>query len=207
MGRKSLAKERRAQIIDAFYQCIKKYGLHGASTRRIAEEAGVQPSILHHYFKDRDEMIEELVSSIVESTSERYLAEMNRHKNPATKFTKTVDFLFGPEMMNDDEFVFFYDCWAEARQNEKVRQSFSKLYHSFRAGIIELLARTNKSVGMSPAQIRELATMVVSIQDGVSIQWDMDRKNVNLKKMSRMTKQLIELYVEDIQSKRGNQRK
>ena len=207
MGRKSLAKERRAQILDAFYQCIKKYGLHGASTRRIAEAAGVQPSILHHYFKDRDEMIEELVSSIVESMSKPYLAEIDRYKNPTTRFNKAVDFLFGPEMISDDDFGFFYDCWAEARRNEKVRQSFTKLYHSFRAGIIELLARTNKSVGMSPAQTKELATMVVAIQDGVSVQWDMDRKNVDLKKMARMTKLLIELYVEDIQSKKGNRNK
>jgi AcrR family transcriptional regulator len=205
MGRKSLAKERRAQIIDAFYRCIKKHGLHDASTRRIAEEAGVQPSILHHYFKDRDEMIEELVANIVENISARYLDEFNRHENPATRFNKAVDFLFGPEMINDADFGFFYDCWAEAQRNEKVRKSFTKLYNSFRAGIIEILVRTNKSAGLSPAQTRELATMVVAIQDGVSIQWDMDRKNVHLKKMARMTKQLIELFIEDIQSKKRNQ--
>jgi AcrR family transcriptional regulator len=201
MGRKSLAPERRAQILDAFYQCIRKYGLHGASTRRIAQEAGVQPSILHHYFKDRDEMIEELVANIVDNISVRYLAEIDRHKNPKTKFNKAVAFLFGSEMINDDDFGFFYDCWAEARRNEKVRESFTRLYHSFRAGIIELLVRTNKSVGLSRAQTKELSTMVVALQDGVSIQWDMDRENVDLKKMARMTKHLIELYIEDIQSK------
>jgi AcrR family transcriptional regulator len=207
MGRKSLAKERRAQIIDAFYRSIKKHGLHGASTRRIAEEAGVQPSILHHYFKDRDEMIEELVASIVENMSERYLAEIDRYKNPETRFNKAVNFLFGPEMISDDDFGFFYDCWAEARRNKRVRQSFTKLYHYFRSAIINLLARTNKSIGLSPAQVKELATMVVAMQDGVSIQWDMDRRNVNLKKMARLTKQLIELYTEDVQSEQVNRRK
>jgi AcrR family transcriptional regulator len=206
MGRKSLAKERRAQILDAFYRCIKKYGLHGASTRRIAEEAGVQPSILHHYFKDRDEMIEELVANIVDNISVRYLVEIDRHKNPATRFNRAVEFLFGPEMINGDDFGFFYDCWAEAQRNEKVRRSFTKLYHSFRAGIIRLLARTNKSTGMSPAQTKELATMVVAIQDGVSVQWDMDRKNVNLKKMAHMTKQFIELYIEANSRKKGNEK-
>lgn len=197
MGRKSLAKERRAQIIDAFYRCIKTHGLHGASTRLIAEEAGVQPSILHHYFKDRDEMIEELVASVVESLSARYLAEIDRHKNPKTRFSKAIDFLFGPEMISDVDFAFFYDCWAEARRNEKVRHSFSKLYGRFRGAIMDLLIETNKSVRLSPAQVKELATMIVAIQDGVSIQWDMDRENVSLKKMSRMTKRLIELYLEE----------
>ena len=197
VGRKSLAKERRAQIIDAFYRCVKQYGLHGASTRLIAEEAGMQPSILHHYFKDRDEMIEELVDSIVESLSERYAAEIARYKNPKTRFNKGVDFLFGPTMINDADFGFFYACWAEAQRNEKVRHSFSRLYDRFRKAIIDLLVETNKSAGLSPTQLRDIASMVVAMQDGVSIQWDMDRKNVNLKKMARMAKLLMRLYIEE----------
>ena len=197
MGRKSLAKQRRAQIIDAFYRCIKRDGLQNASTRRIAEEAGVKPSILHHYFKDRDEMVEELVKRVVDDMTARYAAEISRYKNPKTRFNKGVEFLFGPEMISGDEFGFFYDCWAEARSNERVRDSFTMLYGRFRDAIVNLLIETDKSARLSPAQIKELATMLVAIQDGISIQWDMDRKNVSLKKMTRMTKRLIELYIED----------
>lgn len=197
MGRKSLAKERRAQILDAFYRCITKQGLHKASIREIAREAGVQPSILHHYFKDRDEMIEELVKDTVEKISVQYLAEIDRYKDPRVRFNKAVDFLFGPDMINKEGFGFFYDCWAEARRNRKVHGSFTKLYHRFRQAIIHILIETNKSAGLSPAELRELATIVVAIQDGVSIQWDMDQQNVSLKKMIRLTKRLIELYIEE----------
>jgi AcrR family transcriptional regulator len=195
MGRKSLATERRAQILEAFHRCVMRDGLQGASTRMIAKEAGLQPSILHHYFKDRDEMVEELVNSVTERVSARYLAEINRHKDPEKRFAKGVAFLFGPQMISDEDFGFFYDFWAEARRNEKVRASFTKLYRRFRNIIIDLLVETNKSAGLSPAQIKELATMVVAIQDGVSIQLDMDRKNIQLKKMARLTKQIIELYI------------
>jgi len=85
-----MAKQRRAQIIDAFYRCIKRDGLQNASTRRIAEEAGVKPSILHHYFKDRDEMIEELVKNVVDDLTTRYSAEISRYKSPKTRFNKGV---------------------------------------------------------------------------------------------------------------------
>ena len=182
MGRKSLAKQRRAQIIDAFYRCIKRDGLQNASTRRIAEEAGVKPSILHHYFKDRDEMVEELVKRVVDDMTARYAAEISRYKNPKTRFNKGVEFLFGPEMISDDE---------------RARDSFTMLYRRFRDAIVNLLIETDKSARLSPAQIKELATMLVAIQDGISIQWDMDRKNVSLRKMTRMTIRLIELYIED----------
>jgi hypothetical protein len=142
-------------------------------------------------------MIEELVKNVVDDVSARYLTEVNRYRDPRTRFTKGIDFLFGPDMINSNEFGFFYDCWAEARRNKKVHRSFSELYRRYRQGMIDLLVETGKAAGLPAAQLKELATMIVSIQDGVSIQWDMDRKNVSLKKMSRLTKQLIELYLED----------
>ncbi len=197
MGRKSLADERRSQIVKALYQCISKHGLQKSTVKRIAQEAGVQSGILHHYFKDRDEIIEEMVDTFVDDISVRYLAEISRCKNPQTRFNRAVDFLFSPYAMSDENTAFFYDCWAEGRRNEKVRRSFTKYYQRFRNGMIRLLTETGKSAGLTSARTKELATMIVAIQDGVSLQWDMDPSNINLKNMSRMTKRLIELYLKD----------
>jgi len=198
MGRKSLASERRSQIVKALYQCISKHGLQKSTIKKIAEEAGVQSGILHHYFKDRDEIIEEMVDAFVDDISQRYLAEISRCKNPQARFNRAVDFLFSPYAMSDENTAFFYDCWAEGRRNKKVRKSFTRYYQRFRAGMIKLLTETGKSAGLTAAQTKRLATMIVAIQDGVSLQWDMDPGNINLKTMSRMTKRLIELYLMDV---------
>lgn len=197
MGRKSLAKERRAEILEAFYRCLARGGLENASTRQIAKEAGVQPSILHHYFKDREEMIEELVKNVVDKIAVSYLEEIGRYKNPKTRFNKAVEFLFGPELINNEHSSFFYDCWAEAKRNNRIRGSFAMLYKLFREAIINLLIETNKAAGLSPGQVRELANIVIAIQDGVSLQWDMEPEEVDLKKMARLTKRLVELYIAD----------
>jgi len=196
MGRKSLAKQRRAQIIEAFYRCIVRSGLQKASTREIAKEASLQPSILHHYFKDRDEMIEELVKNIVEDISARYIAEIHRYTNPRTRFNKAMDFLYGPALINEEHGSFFYDCWAEAKRNEKVRESFARLYRRFREAIVDLLVETGQASGLSSAEIKEIASVVVAVQDGLSLQWDMDPKSVSLKRMAGLTKRLVKLYVE-----------
>ena len=196
MGRKSLAQQRRAQIIEAFYRCIVRDGLQKASTREVAKEAGVQTSILHHYFKDRDEMIEELVKNIVDEIATRYVTEIRRYKSPRTRFNKAIEFLFGPAMINEEHAGFFYDCWAEAKRNDKVRESFAKLYRRFHRTMVDLLVETGWASGLSRTAVSELASMVIAIQDGISLQWEMDPQNVSLKKMSRLTKRLIELYIE-----------
>ena len=57
MGRKSMADENRLKIVQAFYKCVVNEGFAKSSIRKVAKEAGVLPSTLHHYFKDRNEMI------------------------------------------------------------------------------------------------------------------------------------------------------
>jgi AcrR family transcriptional regulator len=53
MGRKSMEDERRAQILEGFYTCAVREGLGNASMKKIAVEAGVQTSLLYHYFSNR----------------------------------------------------------------------------------------------------------------------------------------------------------
>jgi AcrR family transcriptional regulator len=63
MGRKSLAEERRAEILAAFERCIVRYGID-VSLERIAEEAGVQRSLIRHYLGNREEVVEQLIERI-----------------------------------------------------------------------------------------------------------------------------------------------
>ena len=49
MGRKSLANERREQILDAFAIYLRQHGFEGCTLERVAEIAGVQRSIIRHY--------------------------------------------------------------------------------------------------------------------------------------------------------------
>ncbi|RJP17539.1 MAG: TetR family transcriptional regulator [Candidatus Abyssobacteria bacterium SURF_5] len=197
MGRKSLAKERREQIVRALNRCVAEYGLQKTTIKNIARKAGVQPGILHHYFKDRDEIIEEMVEMIVNEVSAKYLEELQRHDDPEKRFEEGIDFLFNPVMINDEYASFFYDCWAEAKRNPRIRESFKMLYTRFRKAIIDLLAQNKGAAGLSSAKIQELADMIMAIQDGISLQWEMLPNGVSLKKAASMTKQMIRLYIRE----------
>ena len=67
MGRKSLASERTSQILDAFERCIVQYGLEGATLKRIAKEAGVKLSMIHHYIGNRDMLVKSMVKRFIDT--------------------------------------------------------------------------------------------------------------------------------------------
>ena len=80
MGRKSRADENRLKIIQAFYRCVVNEGFAKSSIRKVAKEAGVLPSTLHHYFKDRDEMISETVKYYTNLLSGGFVPKKNKLK-------------------------------------------------------------------------------------------------------------------------------
>ena len=90
MGRKSLAKERIEQILNAFEICIRKCGFEGSSLAQIAKEAGVKRSIIRHYIGNRDAVVKALVERLIET----YRQEM------AEAIASIPKDDFGPALLN-----------------------------------------------------------------------------------------------------------
>lgn len=57
MARKKLAEERIPQILDAFECCIMKYGLAKTSLERVAKEARISRTTIHHFIGGRKDLI------------------------------------------------------------------------------------------------------------------------------------------------------
>jgi TetR/AcrR family transcriptional regulator, transcriptional repressor of bet genes len=58
-----LEKERRQVILDAAAACITEYGIEGATMKRVAARAGVSTGMIAYYFKDKNELMTETLSS------------------------------------------------------------------------------------------------------------------------------------------------
>jgi TetR/AcrR family transcriptional repressor of bet genes len=65
MGRRSLREERRAELVAAFARVLARQGFAGATIAAVADEAAVTPSLIHHYFTDKNEMLASLVAELM----------------------------------------------------------------------------------------------------------------------------------------------
>jgi TetR/AcrR family transcriptional regulator, transcriptional repressor of bet genes len=56
---------RRAQILSAFARVLADHGYAGATIAAVAAEAELSAGLLHHHFRDKDEMLSALLDELV----------------------------------------------------------------------------------------------------------------------------------------------
>ncbi len=86
--RKRAADGRRAELVEAAGRVVARDGIAGATTRRIAEEAGLPQGLVHYWFASKDELLEEVIMTLLrqfEAATEAIPAE------PATAEPGTGD--------------------------------------------------------------------------------------------------------------------
>jgi AcrR family transcriptional regulator len=190
MGRKSMADENRLKIVQAFYRCVVNEGFAKSSIRKVAKEAGVLPSTLHHYFKDRNEMISETVEYFTNLLSSGFVLQ-KRQKNTENRLTEGLEYIFSSAMINDEHTGFFLECMAEARHNSKVRESITKLFSHFREVIVAQLNDNKAFDHLDDVQKKVFASMIIAMHEGVELQWFADPEAISLKDSLNFTKKLM----------------
>jgi AcrR family transcriptional regulator len=56
------SEERREQIVEAAKVVFARKGFTGATNRDIAQEAGVTPGLIYHYFRDKRDLFEAIIA-------------------------------------------------------------------------------------------------------------------------------------------------
>lgn len=171
------SSDKKVQIIAAFYQCAIRDGLKKATNRKIAQEAGIPLGLIHYYFKDREEMIEGLVEWTAENNIQKYQSAVKDAGTFEERFQKTFEFLF-VTMLNDEAGSLYYDLWSEAKRNPNIRKSFTRMYDAYRRQIAAQMHGMGLSRGLDKKQIRDLASILIAMNEGILIQWDIDRRKV-----------------------------
>ena len=193
MGRKDLSAKRKEQIVEAFIICATREGLKNATNRKIAEEAGIQHSIIHHYFKDRTEMLEALMEKVASIIVTKFFDSFSGSKSKEEQVDVFTEYLFGT-IFDDTAGSLIYDLWSEAKRNETIRKCFDTMYEKYRTiGAIQLEA-SGYGVLFSYEEKRTFSTIFAGIQEGVLIQWDMGKDKVNVEAVRKMVRDMILSY-------------
>jgi AcrR family transcriptional regulator len=140
MGRKSLADERQEQILDAFAVCLRKDGFEGCTLERVAEEAGMQRSLIRHYIGNRDDLVSTAVNRII-TAYKAELAEAIENLPRSALVPALLDYLFCLEEESEltDYDMLINTLWATHERNPHTRALLLNLYQEFETLVTDSL--------------------------------------------------------------------
>ncbi len=189
MGRKSVADIRRKEILDAYEACVRDYGFHQSSTRKIAEIAGVKQPAIAHYFGNKAS----LVQALVEKVGGYYLSRLEQTLEETTgeqRLEKALDWLFGPDFLGQrTKQRPLAELLAAARRDDDLRQKVVEMYKTF---LSACEAELRKVFPEAPEEkTRQVAYGVLSMGSGNDLMVSIGLAYTNRNLARRCAEQLI----------------
>lgn len=127
MGRKSNTDLRRQQIIEALLVEMTSAGFDRASTKSIAERAGLSPGLVHYHFKNKEEILLVLVDQLM-ALADLRLEYLSKDKTRASERIEAfVTARLGIGSKHDNEQArAWVNIIAEAMGQSAVRQRVAR---------------------------------------------------------------------------------
>jgi AcrR family transcriptional regulator len=132
VGRQSIANERRDQILSGLYECLTTTNFGDVTIKQIAARADVAPSILHHYFENKDEIYSALALSIrdrYERLLNDYLESLPRSAN---RRNETLAFIVDQFILDRALNRVFYNLVLKSLENDAVCSPMRALLDTYR---------------------------------------------------------------------------
>jgi AcrR family transcriptional regulator len=192
--------EKVEAIIHAAYAAIARKGYARVSMRDIALEAGVTKSILHYYFKDKDQLIMEVFRFLHQRFMEIIKSAIDLPVGVEEKFARGFEGFLRLTEEEPEWFVVIMDLTMQVIQKPESREEVYSLYRDLRGVLAEGLReaeRTGEIQGGFDEDV--LVSIIIATVNGLAMQFVIDRDATDFFQaylyFEKMLKSFIEMSV------------
>jgi len=128
MPKLGMAPIRRKQLVEAAIAAIHEHGFANATVARIARQAGISAGMVHHYFKDKDELLFATMRHLLAELRADAIARLCGTADPRKRIRAIIDACFGDAQFDERVFSAWLALYGNARQSPRLMKILS-LYH------------------------------------------------------------------------------
>jgi TetR/AcrR family transcriptional regulator, transcriptional repressor of bet genes len=179
--------QRRAALIAATIECLKRYGHDGLSIRTISAQAGVSVGLINHHFPNKDELVAAAYRQFNRELVDSLRAAVERAgSTPAARLRAFLNASFSLPNLDADVlavWVVFWGLYRHSRPIQRVqRETYADYVTLVRGMLTDLLTRADAR-GRSRARpgaatrrrrrvdLRLAAIGLTALIDGLWLEW------------------------------------
>ena len=141
---------RKAQLIEATFECIYRYGFAGTTIERVARQAGVSKGIISHYFGDKDGLLEATMRGLVRQLDVNARTRNRHSTDPKEHIIAIIGSNFAEQQVTPEAITVWLAFWAQALHVPSLtrlqRVNLSRLRSNLRYWLKQLLPRERARV-------------------------------------------------------------
>lgn len=163
--------DTRERILAAAHDCLARDGYERITTRRIAEEAGVNIATLHYYFGTKEALLTEATRYAYRRTEEALRAVIAAAPDAASALKAALAETW--TLVRERPGVLRYDLAVRGFRDDEARHEVRTIYAVYNRLTEEILERHRAAGGaLTPGlTVPSLARHIVAVVDGVVLQY------------------------------------
>jgi AcrR family transcriptional regulator len=166
-GAYATGRERIVQILEAALDILLESGYRAVTLREIARRCGIRIGAVVYYYKSRDDLLQDLVNSVIASYVDIFDAIRSDASKSAERRLELVIELILDDIQTRKTTHFFPELWALATHDPFVAKAVDSIYIKARLVLNELIRELNPI--LNEEERETLALFVSASLEGLTV--------------------------------------
>lgn len=159
-----------ARIVEAAARAVAAHGIHGASMRVIAAEAGVTTGFITHYFADKHAVMEAMLEATNRAAARRVQRAMDSEDTALERLRAAADAMLPIDPQRRQEWQVWVAVWAEASKGDTLSIGYRQGWFGLRDMLIGLLDDAREERGLfGEVDSEHRADRLVTVLAGIGL--------------------------------------
>lgn len=154
--------QRRRQLVEATIQALAEVGFAASSLSEIAGRAGVAPSLVAHYFGDKDGLLEATLRHLSARVHDGARLRLKRAEGPRERIQAVIDANLAPEEFDAPSCSVWLAFWGQVLHSARLK----RVQRVYQRRMLSNLRHDLKAL-VDPADAARVAVSIAAVIDGL----------------------------------------
>jgi AcrR family transcriptional regulator len=192
-----IAPKRRAEIIEATFFCIALKGYSNITMQDIADSAGVSKGVIHYYFRNKEQLFLSVLEKLIKDLDGHLAKKVECAETPSEKIRAIISAVFEKTRENKKFHVVLLDFWAHSTKNPTLKAANANQHARYRHLAKKVIAEGMRDGYFRQCDPARVASALIGLIEGFTIQWMFDEKAFDLTRAQRMTEEIIMGFLQE----------
>ncbi|OUS13684.1 transcriptional regulator BetI [Rhodospirillales bacterium 47_12_T64] len=182
---------RKKQLIEATISSIHEHGFSDITIRMISQRAGVSTGIVHHYFRDKNDLLQATMRKMLEDLRLSVLYHLKSASSPNERIEALISAYLDVHLFEPETVSAWLAFWAHVPHSDRLKR-LQRVYEqrqmsTFRHALKNLLP---------DAQAEKAACGIVALIDGLWIRASLQENSMGCEEARDIVLQYYEMLLQ-----------